>query len=250
MAQSRRSETELKLVDGSTTAADTAAKEDLPSQLPQPDGADGHAPEQTGTSSSEIAPMELPKPVSAGITAARLRIDPNAETTTVQRILTKIPVTDKPDPQWYIRVRPGTEWQMSGLGIVNFSRDKRLYAIDPAFSEALKAYYRRYYAFVGTTITRAPFLWVIPMPGEDGSWNAWHQSKYDCASAAMDRWLQVLNVGTHFEPHILEVSKPDPDWAEWLHPCASLDQVLDLAFKSTYVNKWEHPVIEALLRGA
>jgi hypothetical protein len=87
------------------------------------------------------------------------------------------------------------------------------------------------------------------MPGEDGTWNVWHQSKYDCTLAAMDRWLQVLNTGSHFDPHVLPDEKADPDWTELLHPCTSLDQVLDLAFKSTYVNKWEHPVIETLLHG-
>jgi hypothetical protein len=195
------------------------------------------------------APPEPSHETSAGITAARLRIDPNTETTTVQRMLTKIPVYDKPEPQWYIRVRPGAEWRAEGLGIIRYHRDGRLYAIDPMFSEELKAYYRRYYAFVATTITRAVFLWVIPMPGEDGSWNAWPQSKYDCAVAAMDRWLQVLNVGTQYDPHILTDAKPDPNWDELLHPCANLDQVLDLSFKSTFVNRWEHPLREALLHG-
>jgi hypothetical protein len=234
MSQSRKTETELKIVGGSTTPAETSTAP----QSAQPNGA-----EPKSETSAAV------KPVSAGLTAARLRIDPNAETTTVRRVLTKIPVYDKPDPQWYVRIRPGAEWRMEGLGIVKFSRDRRLYAIDPMLSEALKAYYRRHYAFVGTTITRAPFLWVIPMPGEDGSWNTWHQSKHDCGLAAMDRWLQVLNSGSQFDPNILTETKPDPDWDEWLHPCANLDQVLDLAFKSTYVNKLDHPLVEALLRG-
>jgi hypothetical protein len=190
-----------------------------------------------------------PQPVSAGITAAGLRISPNLETTTLQPLLTRIPTYDRPDPQWYLRVRQGAEWRMEELGLVKYTRDRRLYAIDPHFAELLKAYYRRYYAFVATTITRAVFLWVIPMPGEDGSWNTWHQSKFDCAYAAMDRWLQVLNDGSQFSPHILTDPKPDPDWDAWLHPCTSLDQVLDLAFKSAYVNKLEHPLIEALLHG-
>ena len=251
MATSRSNpEPELKIVGGSTVPADQAIEPGSPRQATEANGVAGGSAQQTELPTEALkAETEAPKPVSTGITAARLRIDPNTETTTVQRILTKIPVYDKPDPQLYVRVRPGAEWRMEGLGIIKFNRDRRLYAIDPVFSEALKAYYRRHYAFVGTTITRAPFLWVIPMPGEDGSWNTWHQSKHDCAMAAMDRWLQVLNGGSQFDPYILTETKPDPDWAEWLHPCANFDQVLDLAFKSTYVNKWDHPLIEALLRG-
>jgi hypothetical protein len=189
------------------------------------------------------------QPVAAAITAASLRIDPNAETSTTQPLLTKIPVLDRPDSQWYIRVRPGAAWRMDNLGLIKFTRDRRLYSIAPQFSEALRAYYRRHYAFVGTTITRAIFLLVIPMPTEDGSWNAWPQSKYACALAAQDRWLQVHNDGSQFSPHVLTDPKPDPDWDAWLHPCSNLDQVLELAFRSMHVNKWEHPVIEALLHG-
>ena len=238
MTSSHKTETELKVVGGSTAPTKTST---VP-QSAQPNGTDNNTAQQS-------KPSTAPLPVSAGITAAGLRIDPNAETTTVKRILTKIPVYDKLDPQWYIRVRPGTEWRMEGLGLIKYHGDRRLYPIAPTLSEVLKSYYRRYYAFVGTTIGRAPFLWVVPMPGADGSWNTWHQSKHDCVMAAQDRWLQVLNGGSQFEPNILTEAKPDPDWDEWLHPCKNFDQVLDLAFKSTYVNKLDHPLVEALLRG-
>jgi hypothetical protein len=252
MAQSRKIEktkfTVLEgepepLSDGGASAIDALA----PAPAVQTNDAQPSAPLQADGVQQPAIPT---KPsVSAGLTAAKLRIDPNAETTTVKRLLTRVPVIERPDPQWYIRIHPKLEFRMEDLGIINFTRDRRLYAIDPQFSELLKPYYKRYYLFTGATITRTIFLWVIPMPGEDGSWNIWPQSKYDCALVAMDRWIQVLNGGSCFEPHALPESKPDPIWDEWLHPCTSLDQLLDLGFKSTYVNKQDHPVIEALLRG-
>jgi hypothetical protein len=252
MAQSRKIEqAKFTVVEGEPTplfdGGPSAVEASAPATAAQNNDAQQSAPVQAQGAQQ---PAETTKPsVSAGLTAAKLRIDPNVETTPVRRLLTRVPVIDRPDPQWYIRIHPKPEFRMEGLGVINFSRDRRLYAIDPQFSELLKAYYKRYYLFTGTTITRAIFLWVIPMPGEDGSWNAWPQSKYDCALVAMDRWIQVLNGGSCFEPHALPESKPDPMWDECLHPCTSLDQLLDLGFKSTYVNKQDHPVIEALLRG-
>jgi hypothetical protein len=229
MTQSRKSEVGFQVFEGS---GQPAANE--PANQPTP---------------KVETPGAVEKPISAGITAARLRIGPNVETISVQRVLTKIPVEDKPDPQCYVRVRPGPEWRAEGLGLIKFHRDRRLYAVDPSLSEVLKRWYKLHYAFVGTTITRAPFLWVIRMPGEDGDWNDWHQSRYDCALAAMDRWLQVHNSGSRYDPFILTEHKSPPDWDEWLHPCTNLDQVLDLAFTSTYINRLDHPVAEALLRG-
>jgi hypothetical protein len=189
-----------------------------------------------------------PPVVSAGLSAAGLRIDPNAETSTVKKILNRVAVERRPNQQHYVRVHPDPAFRAEGLGLIEFTRDRRLYLIDPQFAELLRPYYRRFYLFTATTITRAIFLWAIPMPGEDGAWNAWPQTMYDCARAAEDRWLQVHS-GNHYEPHILEEPKPDPDWPEWMHPCTTFDQILDLAFKSTFINKPDHPVIEALLRG-
>lgn len=186
--------------------------------------------------------------LSAGITAARLRIDPNLETTTVKRLLTRVAVEKRPNPQWYVRIHPSPLFRMEGLGLVEFERDRRLYAVEPQLSEMLKPHVKLHYVFTATTITRSIFLWVIKMPGEDGLWNAWPQTMYDCARASEDRWLQVFS-GVNYEPHILQDPVPDPDWAEWLHPCTTFDELLDLAFKSTFINKMDHPVIEALLHG-
>lgn len=188
-----------------------------------------------------------PKP-SAAITAVRLRIDPNVETTTVKRLLTRVAVHKKPNPQWYVRVHPSPVFRMEGLGLIEFERDHRLYAVEPQLSEMLKPHVKLHYVFTAATITRAIFLWVIKMPGEDGSWNAWPQTNYDCARASEDRWLQVLS-GVNYEPHILQDPVPDPDWDEWLHPCTTFDELLDLAFKSTFINKIDHPVVQALLHG-
>jgi hypothetical protein len=187
--------------------------------------------------------------VSAGLTAAKLRINPNLETTTVKRLLTRVPVQKTFKNQNFVRVHPDPAFRDEGVGIIELERDRRFYAVDPELSEVLKAYYKRHYVFTATTIGRAPFLWIIPMPEEDGSWNNWNRTKYDCALVAMDRWIQVHNGGDGWIPVVLNEPKPDPDWPEWLNPCVNLDQIIDLGFKSTYINKLDHPAVEILLRG-
>jgi hypothetical protein len=188
-------------------------------------------------------------PVSAGLTAAKLRINPNLETTTVKRLLTRVAVDKAVNKQTYIRVHPDPAFRAEGLGIIELERDRRFYAVNPELSEKLKAYYKRHYVFTATTVGRGIFLWIIPMPEEDGSWNNWNRTKYDCALVAMDRWVQVHNGGDSWVPYVLNESKPDPDWAEWLHPCTTFDHLLDLAFRSTYIDKLDHPVVDILLRG-
>jgi hypothetical protein len=137
---------------------------------------------------------------------------------------------------------------MDNLGLVEFSQDRRQYAVAPQFSEMLKAYLKLHYAFVATTLTGAVFLWVIKMPAEDGAWNAWPESMYDCALNACTRdWFQIQNRGAGYEPIPTHTPKPPPVWPDLLYPCTTLDEVIELAFRSTFINRIDHPVNSALL---
>jgi hypothetical protein len=174
-------------------------------------------------------------------------MDPNAETAAVRKLLTRVPVYTKPDPQWYVQAHPDPEFRTDSIGLIEYKQDRRLYAVDPKYTEVLKQFYRKHYIFTGITIGGAVFLWTIKMPGEDGSWNTWPSTMYDCASCAMREWVQVQNGGSGWQPCPPEKPKPPPNWEEALHPCSCLDELIALAFRQTYIDKDDHPVLVNLL---
>jgi hypothetical protein len=207
--------------------------------IPAPNGEDLPPPTSTPPTS---------RPVSSGLTAAALRINPAVETAFVRRLLTRVPVIGRPDPQSYVQVHPDPAFHMDNLGLVEFSRDRRLYAVAPEFSDLLKPYMKLHYAFVAATLTGAVFLWVIKMPDADGAWNAWPQTMYECAFTACTRdWYQIQNRGAGYEPVPTHTPKPPPVWDDLLHPCTTLDEVFELAFRATHINRADHPVNNALL---
>jgi hypothetical protein len=224
------------------THKNSAASEQLPLIGAQP------VPAPNGENPTPPAVPSPPRPVSSGLTAAALRINPAAETAFVRRLLTRVPVISRPDPQLYVQVHPDSAFHTDNLGLVEFKQDRRLYAVAPEFADLLKSYMRLHYACVATTLTGAVFLWVIKMPDADGAWNAWPQTMYECAYAACTRdWFQIQNCGAGYEPVPTHQPKPPPEWADLLHPCTTLDEVFELAFRATHINRADHPVNNALL---
>ena len=175
-------------------------------------------------------------------------MDSNAETSTVKRLLTRVAVVSRPDPQWWVQAYQHPEFRTEEIAIIEYAKDRRLYAVAPKFKETLKRFYRKHYLFVGATGGGAIFIWVIKMAGEDGVWNKFPMTMYDCAGVCMrNGWHQIVT-----GPHGYEAIPPDgykepPPWAEWLHPCTCLDDLIELAFKQTYIDREDHPVYVDLL---
>jgi hypothetical protein len=208
-----------------------------------PSGLETHAHQGNGAT-----PPQPPKPAkpSIALSAAKLRMDPSGQTSIARKLLTRVAVITRPNPQWWVQAHPDPEFQMNGLGLIEYNRDRRIYAVDPIFSEELKRFYRLHYVFVGCTMTGAVFLWCIKMAGEDGDWNQWPASMYDCALAGMRDWVQVVSTGSGYEPVPPDTNKPPPPWEDYLYPCTTFDEVFSLGFRQTYLDRDEHPVINDL----
>jgi hypothetical protein len=215
----------------------------------QPNGRGDAKPASPNNNEGEALPAETSseKPRKAELTAAALRINPDIETAGVKRILTRVAVVTKPEPQWWVRVHPDVGFRSEGFGLIDYRQDRRLYIVHPRYSELLKNHYRRHYIFTGITLTGAVFLWVVKMPKEDGAWNQWPASLYDTAGVAMRQWTQVHSAESQYEAFQPDLPKPDPDWVEALHPLTTFDELLDLGFKQTFIDRDDHPVLVNLL---
>lgn len=185
---------------------------------------------------------------SIKLTATRLRMDPaNEAMGTARKLLTHVPVLFKPERQWWVQVNPDPDFKVQNIGVLEYHRDRRLYVVDPSLSELLKAFYRQYFIFTACSKGKAVFLWLVPMPAEDGSWNAWHSSKYDCVLACARDWSQVQSGPGYYFTNPAEDHQPPPVWADLLYPCTTMDELIGLAFRQTYLQGEDHPVVADLL---
>ncbi len=96
-----------------------------------------------------------------------------------------------------------------------------------------------------TTINRqgVVFLWPIRLPGEDGRHNPWHRSALEAAQLATKQWVRVaanMSLGAY---DVFEATGdfPEPEW-----PNISFKEILQIAFRDTYIQSLDHPVIRRL----
>jgi hypothetical protein len=91
-----------------------------------------------------------------------------------------------------------------------------------------------------------PFLWPIRMADPDGKWNVWHQSAWQIAEKAQQRWcrMQANRDAGHYvaeydarppgQQH--EPAWPELTFADWLR----------LAFQGYTIDSLDHPVLKRL----
>jgi hypothetical protein len=91
-----------------------------------------------------------------------------------------------------------------------------------------------------------PFLWPVRMADPDGKWNVWHQSAWNIAEKAQQRWarMQANRDAGHYVAEF-DQRPPDrqhpPDW-----PDLTFTEWLRLAFQGYKIDSPDHPVLKHL----
>jgi hypothetical protein len=91
-----------------------------------------------------------------------------------------------------------------------------------------------------------PFLWPIRMADPDGKWNIWHQSAWQIAEKAQQRWcrMQANRDAGHY---VAEYdNRPPGQQHEPAWPDLTLAEWLRLAFQGYTIEGPDHPVLKRL----
>jgi hypothetical protein len=178
------------------------------------------------------APLGTPDPFDP----AALRLDQDfAATNGVKKLLNRVPVR-KPNRQDFVRVHPDPDRRLDTT-ILELKEGCEIYLFGEIAPVTLYQ-----------TITRQGIisLWPCRLPGPDGKTNPWHQSALEAADHATQRWIRVAaNMGLGaYEIFEAVGDLPEPEW-----PDLGFPDLLKIAFKDTYINRTDHPVVQRL-RGA
>lgn len=172
-----------------------------------------------------------------------LRLAQNfSETVGVKKALTTVPVR-KPTRQEFVRVHPEKEFRLE-TAVLELKEERETYLVDPKLWSELPGELTPKVLF--TTINRQGVLtlWPVRMPGEDGRLDFWNQSALEAAEMAQSGWVRVaanMSLGA-YDVFQATGEIPDPDW-----PDASLQEILEIAFKGRYIESEDHPVIRQLM---
>lgn len=181
--------------------------------------------------------------VSSTFSIDSLRLSTNfGERFAVKKLLVTVPVR-KPNKSVFFRVRDGEKWEFLAFILENkeagetYLLTQDVAAIVPESARPVRLY---------SAIDRRgnPMLIPLPLPGEDGRRNIWHDSLSQAIERAKHRWVRVIANMSAGANDVLEsqAALGDPEWTEH-----TMNQLVEIAFRGKIVSSIDHPVIQELL---
>jgi len=154
----------------------------------------------------------------------------------------------KPSKEWFVRVHPDPAYRFE-TAVIELKEEGEIYLVDKSLWPELLGEPTFHFKAFFTAISRpgnVPFLWPVRMPGEDGKIDSWNRSATEIAlSIATDEWTRCVSnrhLGA-YEPHIASATK---SWGEPEWPDLSFDEIMRLAFRNSFVDSVDHPVLRRL----
>ena len=195
-----------------------------------PPAASNSAPTTTGTG-------------AFGVNLSAMRLSANyGSTLGVTKLLTKVPV-GKAKPNVFIRTH--TDENMTFPAMVYEDKEAReQYLVDPSVAQELGGLVRPVLLCAAIDRQNNPFLIPVPLPGEDGSRNPWHESLAQAIEHAKKVWLRIsanMRVGA-YDIYVAEGSLPEPEW-----PAHDMEALVQVAFRGKIITSLDHPVVQSML---
>lgn len=172
-----------------------------------------------------------------------LRLPPSyGQTFNVKKILTNVPV-GKPQKHRFFRVHPDMEMTFDAL-LLEDKENRDHYMLDPGAAQVIASLIRP--TTLRTAIDRQNnvFLIPVPLPGEDGKRNQWHESLAQALQLAESHWIRIkanMSAGGY------DVCQAESNLGEPAWPAASMSELLEVAFRGKIITTMDHPTVQALL---
>ncbi len=174
---------------------------------------------------------------------SRLRLSQNfSQTLGVKKALLTVPVR-KPDKQEFVRTHQNEEYWFQ-TAVIELQEERReTYLVDSSLWSAIHG--EIIPKVLITTINRQGILtlWPIRLPGEDGRHNQWHKSALEAALLAKTKWVRIManmSLGA-YDVYEAPEGISEPEW-----PDITFQEIIRIAFKDSYIQDLDHPVLKRL----
>ena len=200
----------------------------------------------TTTTKPSATSHTVPTPANTGMVGANLsamRLTANyGSTLGVTKLLTKVTV-GKAKPAVFFRKHPDASMTFPAM-VYEDKEAREQYLVDPAVAQELGGLVRPVLLCAAIDRQNNPFLIPVPLPGEDGSRNPWHESLAQAVEHAAKVWLRIsanMHVGA-YDVYVAEGTLPEPDW-----PAHDMDTLVQVAFRGKIITSLDHTVVQSML---
>lgn len=177
------------------------------------------------------------------IDLSALRLAPNyGETLGVKKLLTNVPV-GKPARARFFRTHLDGAMTFPAM-LLEQKEMRETYVVMPDVAQVISELVRPVLLHVAIDRQNNVFLIPVPLPGDDGRRNPWHESLAQAVEYAKDKWLRIsANMGSGaYDVFVAEGSLSDPEW-----PAHGMEELVEVAFRGKIISNLDHPVVQSML---
>ena len=177
-----------------------------------------------------------------GLDLESLRVSQDfVKDTGVKKLLTTVPVR-KPNKQDFVRVHPDSSYVLDTM-LLNLKEERETYLVAPSFREEIPQELTHTRLALATNRQKVLFLWQLRLPGSSGKTDAWSMSALEAYEEAKKNWVRVsanMSLGAYDIYEALG-NLSDPEW-----PDESMDEIVRIAFRNSFIDSYDHPVLRRL----
>jgi hypothetical protein len=185
---------------------------------------------------------KLPAP-STSTDLKSLRLPANyGATLGVKKLLTIVLVGRPKKPQFF-RTHASEDMTFPAMILEN-KESRESYVVVPEVAQEISELVRPVMLHAAIDRQNNVFLIPVPLPGEDGTRNPWHESLAQAVEHAKAKWIRIaanMHVGG-YDVYEAEGALPDPEWPEH-----GIDALVEVAFRGKIISSFDHPVVQSLL---
>ncbi|TWU32285.1 hypothetical protein [Novipirellula artificiosorum] len=218
-----------------TPQLETQPSEALPSDPPP-------VATETATATATVKPESLDP-----FDPAALRLNPNTASGAigVKRKLVTLKC-GKPDKMEFCRVHPDPVYRID-TAIIEDKVNHETYLVAPALWPELPDFISLVRLCTAVNRHGTPFLWQAKLPDPNGRPMDWHTSMLEAQELAVKSWVRVqadMSAGSYA---VFEATGnlPEPEW-----PDLSLRELLELTFKTRFIDSLNHAFLQELFGAA
>ncbi len=175
------------------------------------------------------------------ISALRLSANYGA-TLGVKKLLTRVPV-GKPKKSNFFRVHASEEMAFQGM-LLEQKEANESYLVVPNIAKEISELVTAVQLYAAIDRLNNVSLIPVPLPGEDGNRNPWHESLAQAVEMSKSNWIRItanMSLGG-YDVFAAQASLSEPEWPEY-----DIEAFIEVAFRGKIISSLEHPIVQSLL---
>ena len=160
----------------------------------------------------------------------------------VKKLLTNTPVC-RPKKSQFFRTHPSDDMVFPAMILEN-KESRESYLVDPEVAQGISELVRPVDLHAAIDRQNNVFLIPVPLPGENGTRNPWHESLAQAVEHAKLKWIRIaanMHTGS-YDIYEAKGELPEPEW-----PAYDIDALVQVAFRGKIITSLDHPIVQSLL---